>query len=357
MLYYNLKQHDMEDAAFAHSIIEAFRQTDEVDEQIFDEWPRELTFYHGTGWMKAQAIQRDGFQLSVVGRLGPGVYVGRSKKALKFARDKFERHGETQGGLLKVVVTIRRPKFLSNEDPNGTWRTQGYDACRAERTLFSPHMEWCIANPADVRVVNLIKVPIRLDTTELTIHKPSYDTVAGVILAESSGWLRSGEGPEEGPSEGSRLYLPPQVNSLVPGSLAERAGLRVGMTLVAVNGEDVFGVEGGLQLLRLAMGDVRLTVHAESTLNPPAATGDKQADAVAMENTAAIAFGLRLARDADLRLRCESKRIFKDEANRWKEEQQTSGRVWKLSARQLVWRYSRLSSKTVTQRTPLRFEP
>eukprot|EP00966_Prymnesium_polylepis_P109021 2523039-Prymnesium_polylepis.1 len=126
------------------------------------------------------------------------------------------------------------------------------------------------------------------------------------------------------------------------------------MTLLAVNGESVYGLEHGSQLLRAAIGAVKLTVHAKRSargpaLNPPAPTGNKRADAAAMETSAAIAFGLRLARDADLQRRCESKRIFKEEANRWKEEERAAGRVWKVTASKLLWRCSHLSGATAAQ--------
>eukprot|EP00966_Prymnesium_polylepis_P180125 4170568-Prymnesium_polylepis.1 len=62
MLAHNLKPYDSEDVEYAHAIREAFRAADEADEQSFSEWPRELTFYHGTSWSGAQAIQRHGFE-------------------------------------------------------------------------------------------------------------------------------------------------------------------------------------------------------------------------------------------------------------------------------------------------------
>ena len=49
--------------------------------------PGALVFFHGTSWANAQSIRADGFIPSQAGCLGPGIYVGRCDKALRFARD------------------------------------------------------------------------------------------------------------------------------------------------------------------------------------------------------------------------------------------------------------------------------
>ena len=59
--------------------------------------PGPLIFFHGTSWENAESIQQDGFIPSEAGCLGPGIYVGRFDKALRFARDA-ERHGSDVGG-------------------------------------------------------------------------------------------------------------------------------------------------------------------------------------------------------------------------------------------------------------------
>ena len=119
--------------------------------------PGKLVFFHGTSWENAQAIEKDGFVPSEVGCLGPGIYVGRCDKALRFARDA-DRHGGDAGGLVKVRVTIRNPKFVSSDDE--TWQDEGYDACRADHTTLSRHMEWCINDKAPLEVLGITYVPI-----------------------------------------------------------------------------------------------------------------------------------------------------------------------------------------------------
>ena len=132
-----------------------------ADDQRVGEWPRELRFYHGTSRANAEAILHDGFQRDFsrdVSCLGRGVYVGRPDKALRFARNK-AWHGGDEGALLEVLVSIARPKFVSEDDLG--WQAEGYDACRADHTSRSNHMEWCIAAPAACKPTGrLLPVPI-----------------------------------------------------------------------------------------------------------------------------------------------------------------------------------------------------
>ena len=119
--------------------------------------PGALILFHGTSWENAESIERDGFVPSEAGCLGPGIYVGRCDKALRFARDA-ARHGGMEGGLVKVRVTIRNPKFVSSDDT--TWQDEGHDACRADHTSRSEHMEWCVSDAAQLEVVQITRVPI-----------------------------------------------------------------------------------------------------------------------------------------------------------------------------------------------------
>jgi hypothetical protein len=114
--------------------------------------PKEYKFYHGTSWVAAQQIEQEGFIESASGCLGAGVYLAHHAKARHFAEDA-ARHGGTVGGLVEVLVQINKPKFVPSD--NQTWRSEGFDACRAARTSLSPHMEWCIASPSHVRVLRI----------------------------------------------------------------------------------------------------------------------------------------------------------------------------------------------------------
>ena len=150
-----------QDWEYAKEIQQALRQADATEVLLLaDQWPRELRFYHGTSWSSAQLIMAQGFIASADGLLGPGVYVGQADKALKFAQNGI-RHGGAAGGLIEVLVEIRNPKFVSSDEAlDPQWREQGYDACRADRTIVSPNMEWCVADAAKVKVVKITKVPL-----------------------------------------------------------------------------------------------------------------------------------------------------------------------------------------------------
>jgi hypothetical protein len=127
-------------------------------------------FFHGTSWETAQQILREGFKPSQDGCLGQGVYVARRDKAEKFAK-QFTRHGGKVGGILEVLVEVKNPKFVQTN--HSSWRDEGYDACRADRTTESEHMEWCIADCSQVTVVRID--PIRCDGDMSGVAVPSED--------------------------------------------------------------------------------------------------------------------------------------------------------------------------------------
>ena len=111
--------------------------------------------YHGTSWKNACDIERDGFEPSEDGMLGPGVYVARYEKAHKFAC-AFERHGGQTGGMIEVLIRFRYPKYVSYNDDD--WQADGYDACRTDETSASTNMEWCVASPSQARVLRIWQV-------------------------------------------------------------------------------------------------------------------------------------------------------------------------------------------------------
>ena len=118
---------------------------------------RTLKLYHGTSWDAAQSIKREGFMLSSHGCLGMGIYVGHLSKALRFAQDG-ARHGGPEGGLVECLVHFRTPKFVSSDDQ--TWHDMGFDACRADHTSASTHMEWCLKDPSQLEVLRVFRVPV-----------------------------------------------------------------------------------------------------------------------------------------------------------------------------------------------------
>ena len=54
--------------------------------------------------------------------------------------------------LVEVLVKIKNPKFISGNDIVGKWRDEGHDACRTNFTTSSTKMEWCIAEPSQIKV-------------------------------------------------------------------------------------------------------------------------------------------------------------------------------------------------------------
>ena len=125
---------------------------DSGDESGSDEEWKELKMYHGTSWENALEITASGFKKSYDGCLGAGVYVARYEKARKFAL-ALNRHGGNMGGMVEVIIRFQHPKYVSWEDC--TWQDEGYDACRADKTAASTNMEWCVAEPYQVRVLDI----------------------------------------------------------------------------------------------------------------------------------------------------------------------------------------------------------
>ena len=88
------------------------------------------------------------------------MYLAREDKAERFARN-FARHGGLGGAaLVECLVRIQRPKYVSFNDDLGTWRDEGYDACRADHTSASRNMEWCISSPEQIDVIRWYTLPV-----------------------------------------------------------------------------------------------------------------------------------------------------------------------------------------------------
>jgi hypothetical protein len=146
-------------------------------------------FFHGTSWIRAQKIERDGFTESQGGLLGPGVYVAGEDKARRFAWES-DRHGSKQGALITVLISYSNPKYVSNGDIN--WHREGYDACRTARTSLSTNMEWCVRSASQVEVVR-IEGPFDLRTIDCPVCAQKkfanlHHAVQHVESGYCSGW-------------------------------------------------------------------------------------------------------------------------------------------------------------------------
>lgn len=118
--------------------------------------PQRMKFCHGTTWQNAQNIARAGFVPSQSGCLGQGVYVAREDKARRFVALTCAEAGTDCGGLVHLVVTVANPKYVLSNDYH--WQSEGWDACRAERTTASTNMEWCIRDAHQIEVTRVEKV-------------------------------------------------------------------------------------------------------------------------------------------------------------------------------------------------------
>ena len=111
--------------------------------------------YHGTSWHNACLIRDKGFAPSAGGWLGPGTYVAHADKASRFAANCM-RHDGDSGAVLKVRISFQRAKYVSHDDQS--WLSQGYDACRAERTSSSSLPEWCLKHASQIEVLEIRRI-------------------------------------------------------------------------------------------------------------------------------------------------------------------------------------------------------
>jgi hypothetical protein len=123
--------------------------------------PRILTLFHGTSWTSAQSIEHHSFIPSDGGGLGAGIYLGQRDTATRCAQDS-ARHQSSAGGLVEVLVTLRNPKYVNTHDVS--WRSQGYDACRADHISAPANMEWCIRDGCQVQIIRINKISLLLGT-------------------------------------------------------------------------------------------------------------------------------------------------------------------------------------------------
>lgn len=125
------------------------------DKVIFSDSATTFVAYHGTSLENARKIQSEGFKPSTDGRLGPGVYVAKEDKATGFARS-YHRHGGSEGAVVKCMVTVDDPKYLSGGDARGNY--SGHDAVRTNYTTSSNKPEWCVRDPGNVKVLSVHEV-------------------------------------------------------------------------------------------------------------------------------------------------------------------------------------------------------
>jgi hypothetical protein len=120
-----------------------------------------MELYHGTDPANAEAIVRNGFKLSVTGRLGMGVYMvpaGFQQVAAAVSNSK-------SGGKGIAILTCRVKlsesdiKTLSGSDRTGSWRAT-HKAARGphggwKRLQLPAFTEYVIRDPALIEVVRL----------------------------------------------------------------------------------------------------------------------------------------------------------------------------------------------------------
>ncbi|MFP3852971.1 MAG: S41 family peptidase [Anaerolineales bacterium] len=179
--------------------------------------------------------------------------------------------GQALPGLSLDNVSLTSP-FPSIEEPQGTippGATAGPTQSRQE--LFAPFWEaWDIVHEDYVDSVN-----------DVDLMRGAIRGMMEALGDPHSGYMDPSEYqqaniPLEGQYEGIGAWVDPDGEYLtiiapMPGSPAEEAGLEPGDEIIAVDGEDVTGMDGN-QVIRLVMGPagstVELTVRREGRSEP-----------------------------------------------------------------------------------------
>ncbi|CAE7395331.1 unnamed protein product [Symbiodinium pilosum] len=110
--------------------------------------PEVYTMYHGTSREAAERIEREGFQPSETGMLGPGVYVSRDiEKAMKYGPV-----------VLEVTVEVGRVKRIDRQGHpmQNSWAQAGYDTAWVPPRcgmVPSGKEEDCVLDPERITVV------------------------------------------------------------------------------------------------------------------------------------------------------------------------------------------------------------
>jgi hypothetical protein len=120
---------------------------------------RTLLMFHGTKRDLAKKIEASGFNPSIRGMLGPGVYCSRDiEKARHYGP---VTHG-ADGVILLCRVEANRVKVFSTKSEDLTvWQSEGYDIAWVQPNVQSTGEEDCVREASRVRLVGYMKPTAR----------------------------------------------------------------------------------------------------------------------------------------------------------------------------------------------------
>ncbi|KAJ1189353.1 hypothetical protein NDU88_006101 [Pleurodeles waltl] len=120
---------------------------------------REYTMYHGTHKSKARGIITAGFERSLDGLLGPGIYVSRDKKKALCYPLNASDHDRV---VLTLRVKVGKVKKIDcdNHPMQKTWHLNGYDTAWVPpnsniTTIRSGREEDCVWDPARITIIDV----------------------------------------------------------------------------------------------------------------------------------------------------------------------------------------------------------
>ncbi|XP_016327796.1 GCRV-induced gene 2o [Sinocyclocheilus anshuiensis] len=120
---------------------------------------REYTMFHGTHLKNAETIINEGFEPSIDGMLGPGVYVSRNIAKAKCYPHKTDKNDKV---VFKLRVRAGKVKKIDrdNHPLQKTWHSNGYDCAWVPpksniSAIKSGREEDCVWDPKRISVVDV----------------------------------------------------------------------------------------------------------------------------------------------------------------------------------------------------------
>ena len=118
---------------------------------------RQFIMYHGTSEEAAILIERNGFQRSIDGMLGPGVYVSRNYHKAK----NYIKHPLPV--ILKLSVNVGKVAIINrkNHPLQKTWHQFGYDSAWVPPNcgmVNSGMEENCVYDPQKIKIIKVYRL-------------------------------------------------------------------------------------------------------------------------------------------------------------------------------------------------------
>ncbi|XP_044133597.1 uncharacterized protein LOC122926289 [Bufo gargarizans] len=168
---------------------------------------RFYTMYHGTSVNAAYSIINNGFQVSLNGMLGRGVYISKDvRKASKYPG------GQVDKVVLKLSVRVGKVKKIDRQDHplRLTWHDHGYDSAWVPPgcgMVPSGQEEDCVYDPWRIKVTDVVRVALQNSTTSPPMTGRFYTMYHGTLVNSAYSIIQHGFRVSEDGMLGRGVYV------------------------------------------------------------------------------------------------------------------------------------------------------